>query len=391
MQLSCPGMAPFVAWRSRARTNRARFWRKLSAQYSSSDLAERLNAMMASTPCRLGKRPWRPWLEDRDDDDIDKADEGDARKAPKTMIDELVPFESSYERLFFNRGYCDGTDVLLITQKQLHDCPPAGYTSLARLSVDSNAQYNLQVLLHTIESGELESTDQFKQLCDRISDYSKYKFCPGFDYETYMNEYHKKIRYHPSKVQITTHPFKRVQSCKCAMWYKLPKNAPAADKASLTALCGMCKRLRSELDRSLKRCVGYSPRRKVKRQQPSSNYPLKYMSPASLKKRKSNTQQERNKDKRALAKYRHMELTLDDEQNDELVDIMAKVETVGKDTLEEIFTEAETSACGAANTLRCIWEHDKRNTKDIILDQQRNSMCAYILILHRCDVLQVNP
>ena len=88
---------------------------------------------------------------------------------------------------------------------------------------------------------------------------------------------------------------------------------------------------------------------------------------------------ERNKDKRALAKYRHMELTLDDEQNDELVDIMAKVETVGKDTLEEIFTEAKTSAsaCGAANTLRRIWEDDKRNTKDIILDQQRNSMCAY--------------
>ena len=157
-------------------------------RYSSSGLAERLNAMMAGTPCRLGKRPWRPWLEDHNDDDINKADEGDARKAPKTMIDELVPFESSYERLFFNRGYCDGTDVLLITQKQLHDCPPAGYTSLARLSVDGNAQYNLQVLLHTIESGELESTDQFKQVCDRISDYSKYKFCPGFDYETYMNE-----------------------------------------------------------------------------------------------------------------------------------------------------------------------------------------------------------
>ena len=71
-------------------------------RYSSSGLAERLNAMMAGTPCRLGKRPWRPWLEDRDDDDINKADEGDARKAPKTMIDELVPSESSYEWLFFN-------------------------------------------------------------------------------------------------------------------------------------------------------------------------------------------------------------------------------------------------------------------------------------------------
>ena len=105
-------------------------------------------AFIAGTPCRLGKRPWRPWLEDRgdhDDDDYNEADDGDriegeARKVPKTTIDELVTLESSYERLFFNRGNCDGTDVLLITQKQLHDCPPAGYTSLARLSVDGNAQ-----------------------------------------------------------------------------------------------------------------------------------------------------------------------------------------------------------------------------------------------------------
>lgn len=193
-----------------------------------------------------------------------------------------------------------------------------------------------------------------------------------------MSKYHEKIRYHPSNVQITAHPFKRVQSSKCTMWYKLPKNASAAETASLSVLCSTCKRLRSELDRSLERCTGYSPRRKVKRQQPSSNYPLKYMSPASVKKRKSNTQQERNKDKRALAKYQHMEITLDDEQNDELVDIMKKVESVGKDALEEIFSEAETST---GDTLRHIWEGDKRsNTTDIILDQERNSKCAYLHI-----------
>ena len=89
----------------------------------------------AGTPCRLGKRPcWRPWLEHRGNDDINEADrfEGEARKTPKTTIDELLTVQSSYELLFFNRGDCEGTDVLLITQKRLRDCPPAGYTSLAR-------------------------------------------------------------------------------------------------------------------------------------------------------------------------------------------------------------------------------------------------------------------
>ena len=59
---------------------------------------------------------------------------------------------------------------------------------------------------------------------------------------------------------------------------------------------------------------------------------------------------------------------MDDEQNDELVDIMGKVETVGKDALEEIFSEVETST---GNTLKHILEKDKcNNTMDIILDQQ---------------------
>lgn len=164
--------------------------------------------------------------------------------------------------------------------------PPAGPTSLARLTVDENDQYSLQVLLHTIESGKVESIDQFLKLCDKISDYSTYKFCPGFDYDSYMENYREKIQYHPSQVQITTNPFKRVQSSHCTMWYKLPKNATKVQKSLLSVLCGACKRLWGQLDRALQHCTSYGPRRKIKRQQSSSNYPLKYMSPASLMKRK---------------------------------------------------------------------------------------------------------
>ena len=179
-------------------------------------------ALIAGTHCWLEKRPWHLWLEDHDDDvnevNEDCNLEGDARKVPKTTTDELLTLEPSYERLFFNWGNCKGTDVLLVTQKQLYDYLPAGYISLARLSVDSNAQYKLQVLLHTIESGELESTDHFKELCGRISDYSKYKFCPGLDYDAYMSKCHKKIRYHPSKVQVTNSP---IQACPVIQMYNV--------------------------------------------------------------------------------------------------------------------------------------------------------------------------
>ena len=331
-------------------------------------------ALIATTPVRLGKRVWRPWLLEDDRRD-DGSFEGKVTKRAKTTLDELVDRGSSYNSLFFNRGHCEGTELLIVSQRRLHDCPPAGPTSLARLTVDENMQYTLQVLLHSIESGKLESVDQFAELCDKISDYSKYKFCPGFDYDSYMEKYHNKIRYHPSKVLVTTSPFKRVQSSNCTMWHKLPNNAPKAQKLSLSVLCGMCKRLRGELDRALKRCTSYSPRRKLKRQQPSSNYPLKYMSPASLKKRKSNTQQERNKDKKALAKYGHLEVTLDDDQSDEMMEIMDKIDTVEKQTLEDIFSEAESASSGVGNSVRGIWQDDKRNMKDLMLDQGRNGKC----------------
>ena len=333
-------------------------------------------ALIATTPVRLGKRVWQPWL--GNDDRCDN-DERGATKRAKTTLDEITCYGSSYDSLFFNRGDCHGTQVLIVSQRKLHDCPPAGPTSLARLTVDENMQYSLQVLLHTIESGKLESVDQFLKLCNKIPDYSTYKFCPGFDYDTYMEKYNDKIRYHPSQVQVTRSPFKRVQSSHCTMWHKLPKNATKAQKSSLSVLCGSCKRLWGQLDRALQRCMSYSPRRKIKRQQPSSNYPLKYMSPAILKKRKGNTQQERNKYKKALAKYRHMEVTLDDEQSNEMVEIMDKIDTVGKKTLEEIFMEAESS--GVGGSVRGIWEDDKRNMKDLKTDQERNSKCFYIMIL----------
>ena len=64
---------------------------------------------------------------------------------------------------------------------------------------------------------------------------------------------------------------------------------------------------------------------------------------------------------------------MDDEQNDELVDIMEKFETVGKDALEEI---SETST---GDTRRRIWEDDKRSNTTDILDQQQNSMYMCIV------------
>ena len=90
------------------------------------------------TTVRLGKRPWRPWIVD--DDRYDDDEQG-ATTRTKTNLDELIGYGSSYDSLIFNTGDYQGARVLIVSQRKLHDCPPAGPTSLARLTVDENMQY----------------------------------------------------------------------------------------------------------------------------------------------------------------------------------------------------------------------------------------------------------
>ena len=101
-------------------------------------------ALIATTPVRLGKRVWRPWLSEEDDRSRGDDRRDEATKRAKTNLDELASRGSSYaDSLFFNTGDCQGTKVLIVSQRKLHECPPAGPTSLARLTVDDNHEYTL--------------------------------------------------------------------------------------------------------------------------------------------------------------------------------------------------------------------------------------------------------
>ena len=98
---------------------------------------------------------------------------------------------------------------------------------------------------------------------------------------------------------------------------------------------------------------------------------MKYMSPASQKKRKENTQQERAKHLIQLQKYSHTELTLDDDQHDELCKLIATIEERGTEEIEEILKEADNN--GAGDAVREIWQMDKmRMKKEFDDDQEKN-------------------
>jgi len=67
----------------------------------------------------------------------------------------------------------------------------------------------------------------------------------------------------------------------CAHWYKLPSNAPLADKFAKEEMYPSCKAIKDHLNSQRKITMPESPSKKIKRQAPSSKAKLSYMSPAN--------------------------------------------------------------------------------------------------------------
>ena len=94
------------------------------------------------------------------------------------------------------------------------------------------------------------------------------------------------------------------------------------------------------------------------------------MSPAGQSKRKQNVLTERNNDKKKLAKYENTEVTLADEQHEEMSAII-KIEEVGQDELEKIFAEGDSHDVG--KEVREVWMTDKRQQlNQFTADQAKN-------------------
>ena len=104
-------------------------------------------------------------------------------------------------------------------------------------------------------------------------------------------------------------PFNRVDSINCLLWHKLARNM-LFEKELESVPCKDCKTLINNLNQRLKTAVT-----SLVIEQKDNN---QYMSPASQKKRKENVQQDRSRNLKLLQKYSHTEVTLDDDQHEEL-------------------------------------------------------------------------
>ena len=95
------------------------------------------------------------------------------------------------------------------------------------------------------------------------------------------------------------------------------------------------------------------------------------MSPTSQAKRKKLAQYERTSNIRKLKKYEHNEVTLDDEQNDEMCNIVEQIRT---EDLEKLCKEGDEH--GVGRIMKGLWITDnKRKRQEFNIDQVKNSKC----------------
>jgi len=280
--------------------------------------------------------------------------------------------EQQFKELAFVKGYSssDKRPVYVITQRKLFNYPPFGYTSRISITL-KGSDYVINSLGFHVESGTITSASDLHELCQGFAGHFSYKFCPGIDWKMYQENYYEVIRYHLKSVRYTTFPIQRVDSVSCPLWFKQPAKARASEKYATEAMCSACKRLLSYLNRQLQRTTAESPSRKVKRQAPSSKAKLSNMSPASQLKRKQNVTSERNNDRKKLRKYENTEVTLADEQHDDMCNIVNAIEEVSKEDLEKVFAEGDMH--GVGDKVREIWLTDRRQQlEQFHEDQARN-------------------
>lgn len=253
-----------------------------------------------------------------------------------------VAASRAYPKLSFT--LCSGQNsgkYLIGTQKMLRSCPPAGMVSIARIIVNNAGEYTFQVLLRTTETGNISSVDDFLSVCEKISKSGNYKFCPGMNVKVFNETYTSVLRYESKSVRVATEPFSRVDSPNCNMWHTLAKNASIFEKDMDDIMCQPCKKMRSHLDQRIRASLAVTPTKKASRLEPSSRCPLSALSSASVNKRRENLMSERARDKKTIRKYEHTEITLDDDQSDEMAEVVDVINSKSPDALSEIFQEAE--------------------------------------------------
>ena len=209
--------------------------------------------------------------------------------------------------------------------------------------------------------------------------------CPGL---IGLEDVEGKLGYIPKNVRVLADPVKIVQAVSCKVWH-VPSSQARKDESDARRfhVCGECLRAHSYVQRRITEKNNVDTPTKCKRQSPSSNYPIKYLSPNSKQKRYSHLKNDRLRLKRRVDRfYKKTKIELPENQSIELCQLVEAIEDSedGKDKLKKIVMEGNALKDNKGNSSGVILEEVwKKDRVSFFKDQQRNGKLLYLSLIIR--------
>ena len=226
-----------------------------------------------------------------------------------------------------------------------------------------------------------------KEVIDLAKKYlsNKHVLCPGL---IGVHDLHSELGYIPKTVRLINGPVTTVHSKMCKIWH-----IPARNKKSKTdesdsrsqRMCGECLISSCYVNKAVQKKLEMDSSKRHEQQQPSSNYPVNYLSPKSKSAHYANSRLQRYRLEKHIKKlYRRTKVELPQEQSGELCKLVESIEgsDVGKKELAKIYNESNqyTSAKGgkAGDCLKEVWRKDRES---FFKDQHSNGMLMFFFLV----------
>ena len=214
----------------------------------------------------------------------------------------------------------------------------------------------------------------------------KHVLCPGV---LGVDDLQNVLGYIPKPVNLFNGPITTVHSKTCKMWH-IPSAQNVKSKAEESdvrhqRVCGECLIASRYVHEQIQKKREMDSSKRHERQQPSSNYPMKFLSPKSKTARYANSRLQRHRLEKHVKKlYKRTKIELPQEQSTELCQLIETIESsdAGKKELANIFNEGNqyTSDKGmkAGECLKEVWRKDRES---FFKDQRRNGMLTFFVLL----------
>ena len=311
---------------------------------------------------------------------------------------ELVAAGFSDEILYLTANHCPLEDsgepttyfpdrVLVVYPSDKQTCnDETGPFHPVRLLLHVNGAWSLQCPIYehiVVRKGKLQTLEDTSSLIELAKDLlcGDNTLCPG------MLEDYKDLGYKPENIRIMAGPVKSIHASSCKIWHTPSSRQKVSSKSRSNAsdpqwkrVCTECLGVLRYVRKKVKAKKNVDEATKAKRQEPSSHFPWKYLSPGSKSKRARNARQQRSRLKKQVLKfYKRTKIELPGQQSKELCQLIEAIESSenGKKELSKINADGNKHVGkGGPKAGDCISGVWQKARESFFENQRNNGMCA---------------